>query len=138
MLPTPISSGVAVDFLSPDDRGMYSYPRDLERGALALNDPAGGLEQADWEGWFDGLTVYVRVMPDGEPEAVQESVAPCSHRLHLDQYRQDVDAQPAEQPALPQRLQLRACLAPRGAQRVDQRHAGAVDDQRPTVQLAAL
>lgn len=67
MLPDPhLNFNAPVsEFLAPDNQIRCDLLRDQEMGALAVNDPTGGLMQAVWEGWLDGQTLRVRPLPDG-------------------------------------------------------------------------
>lgn len=70
MLPTLDPNATLADFQSPDAWLSTSPLVDYEQGALALNDPTGGLQQADWEGSLVGGEYQVRVLPDGPPTPV--------------------------------------------------------------------
>lgn len=67
MLPDPPLNFDApiTEFLAPDNQLRCDLLRDQELGSLAVNDPAGGLMQAVWEGWLDGQTLKVRPLPAG-------------------------------------------------------------------------
>ena len=43
-----VADAPITDYLEPDNRRRSNLLEDFERGALAINDPDGGLEQANW------------------------------------------------------------------------------------------
>lgn len=46
-------------FLAPDDRERADLLEDYERGSLALNDPSGGLAQANWRAFVSGKQIFL-------------------------------------------------------------------------------
>lgn len=70
MLPPIDPVAPLADFIPPDDWVSPSPLRDRERGSLALNDPTGGLRQADWEGEMVGQDYWIKLLPDGTPDDV--------------------------------------------------------------------
>lgn len=76
MLTTPPLNLAApvTNFLAPDDQPRTNLLYDLELGALAVGDPAGGLRQATWQGWYASGALWVKRLPDGEETQVLGSL----------------------------------------------------------------
>lgn len=73
-----VSGAPVTDYLEPDNRLRATLREDYERGALALQNPSGGLEQSNWRVASDGTDIWVQNLLSGPPIKLLDATLPVT------------------------------------------------------------